>query len=79
MFLFFVSHYKFSGVCCFCFVWESHGVRITPELQKEEKEAVDNRKTQVVMSLNKLGIKADEVRLEDIPEGLVFDPTVPGV
>ncbi|XP_073913971.1 cytosolic phospholipase A2 gamma-like isoform X3 [Castor canadensis] len=38
----------------------SDGVHITPELQKEEKEAVDNRKTQVVMSLNKLGIKADE-------------------
>ncbi|XP_073913957.1 cytosolic phospholipase A2 gamma-like [Castor canadensis] len=38
----------------------SHGVLITPELQKEEKEAVDNRKPQVVMSLNKLGIKADE-------------------
>nr|XP_020036861.1 cytosolic phospholipase A2 gamma-like [Castor canadensis] len=38
----------------------SHRVRITPELQKEEKEAVDNRKLQVVMSLNKLGIKADE-------------------
>uniref|UniRef100_A0A8C0WZL3 PLA2c domain-containing protein n=1 Tax=Castor canadensis TaxID=51338 RepID=A0A8C0WZL3_CASCN len=37
-----------------------HRVRITPELQKEEKEAVDNRKLQVVMSLNKLGIKADE-------------------
>uniref|UniRef100_A0A8C0WZS1 PLA2c domain-containing protein n=1 Tax=Castor canadensis TaxID=51338 RepID=A0A8C0WZS1_CASCN len=41
-------------------VLESHGVLITPELQKEEKEAVDNRKPQVVMSLNKLGIKADE-------------------